>query len=235
MHNGRTVSIASHFGIPVSELDSVLEDWILVGAEGEGEGGGGEGAGGVGVQDPPNPPEGEGEEEGEGEGEGEPKVYDEAYVKKLRQEAADNRIKAKAATDELDKIKKAEMDDLERAKTERDEEKQAREAVEKELAHLRMSSAIERAALSANFHDPQDAMSLIDLTTISTNDEGLPNKQSVDAAVKRLAESKPHLVKPQGPGSGDGSARGLGAGKVGDKKQQYSEEFQRKGGVLKPQ
>ena len=215
---------------------------FMYGAEGDGDGAG---AGTVTVPTttptttpPPDPPKksekGEEEEEEEEGGAGDGKTFDKAYVEKLRKESADYRTKLRDAEKKLSDREKAEMDDLTRAQTERDEFKSKAETTEQELARVRMSMAISSAAGAANFHDPDDAISLLDIKEISVDDEGNPNKQSVEAAIKRLSASKPHLVKGQGGGSGDGGARGKGAGNLGDKTAEYQKHFSERGGVPIP-
>lgn len=255
MRNGRTViSKLGELGVPVSELTPLLEGWILVGAEGEGEEEGGSGGsnkenGGSG---------GEGSNGGSGSGSGgdgkgnggdtggdsggdsgsEGDTFDRAYVEKLRREAADYRTRAKAAEEELDEKKKAEMSDLEKAQTTAQQEKERGDKLQSEIDTLRLHMAVTSVANSMNFHDPEDALSLIDSSSIQRNDEGLPNKQSVEAAVKRLAESKPHLVKGKnaGSGSGDGGARGQGGGNMTEeeKRKQLQQEYAERGGVPIP-
>jgi hypothetical protein len=244
------------FGILGSALDPYIFHPFLVGAEGAGDGGkggsaggsaGDSGDGGGAASGSGDGGDGSGDGggtggngtgdggDGDGSGDGtEPKTFDQAYVEKLRKENAENRVKAKTALEELDKRKKAEMDDLTRAQTERDEEKTAREASETQLAQLRLELAVTQAATGANFHDPGDAMSLISPSEISLNDDGIPNKQSVEAAVKRLADAKPHLVKGKVPGTGDGGTRGRAPATVEEKQAEYQKQFQHAGGVPKP-
>jgi hypothetical protein len=155
-------------------------------------------------------------------------------VEKLRRENADSRTKLRAAEEELDKRRKAEMDDLTRAQTERDEEKVKREEAERQLATMRLQIELSTAATAASFYDPQDAVTMIAPSEIRLNDDGTPNKQSVEAAVKRLMDSKPHLVRGKAPGSGDGGARGKGAATVEDRQAALVAGFQQKGGVPKP-
>lgn len=260
--NGRTVGIRKMIrGMRVSDLNPRLDDWILVGSEGEeGEGdkGGSDGSGagesqagnqsggegsqggsGEGGEGGSGDGSGDGSGEGDGEGgEGNQDTFDRSYVEKLRKESADYRTRAKAAEEELEEKRKAEMSELEQAQVERDKEKQRGDTLESELDNIRLQMAVSNAAAAANFHDPQDALSLIDKETISKNDEGEYNRQSVEAAVKRLADSKPHLIKGKnaGAGSGDGGARGQGGGNMTEqeKQQALEKEYQERGGVPVP-
>lgn len=255
MQNGRSVLVdrAGKMGVLVSDLDPVLMSWILVGAEGEGEEGGssGSGEGSQGGSQGRNgggdsTSGGNGEEsgdpagtgEGGEEGSGDQDTFDRAYVEGLRKENADYRIRAKKAEDELNEKKKAEMSELEKAQTEVEEERERASRAVAEVDRMRLQMAVTSAAASQNFYDPEDALSLIDRDSISKNDEGEYNKQSVQAAVKRLADSKPHLVKGKnaGAGSGDGGARGQGGGNMTDeeRQKQLEKEYAERGGVPLP-
>lgn len=248
------VAAAEKFGLFPSQLSPELLALFLVGADGEGDGGdggkGGEGSSGDGSSGS----SGEGSDGGEGSGDGGSgdgdkgkegdkgksgegdagKTYDQAYVEKLRKEAADRRVKLNEVEKELAERKKADMTDLEKAQTERDEEKTRADTAETALGKSLMESAITAAASAANFHNARDAISLLGSDEIATNDDGSPNEQSVKAAVKRLGEASPHLVKGKDAGSGDGSARGDGAGKVEDQQEKYKKQFQEQGGVPMP-
>lgn len=254
MHYGRSVKaireIAAEFGLPLPATPTLLFPY-LIGAEGEGEKGGdgsGDGSGGGsgngsagdsgsdgGSGDGSNGGSGEGSGDGGSGGEGGgTETFDRAYVESLRKENAGYRTRATKAEKELEEKRKEEMDDLTRSQTERDEEKARADKLEQELADMRMSQAVTLAATGANFFDPQDALSLLNPNDIALDENGIPNRQSVEAAVKRLADSKPHLVKGGVSGSGDGGARGGGGGTVEDKKAEYEQEFKQKGGVPIP-
>lgn len=241
MQNGRSVVIdsARAHGLFPSQIDPLLLAYFMVGAEGDDKGDEGDEGGDSGKGDEGDSGDasddgdsGDGDEGGD-EG-GEPRSYDQAYVDSLRKQNAKYRTERNTAQGELDERKKAEMSDLEKAQTERDEEKTRGDTAETRLAEVLMQSEITVSATKADFHDPQDATSLILLGDIATNDDGSPNRQSVDAAVKRLAESKPHLVKGKGSGSGDGGARGKGGANVKDKQAEYEKQFTQQGGVPMP-
>lgn len=163
-----------------------------------------------------------------------PDTFDRAYVEKLRKEAAEHRVKAQKLQDEKTERERAEMDELTRAQAERDEEKTKRETAEQELSRTRLQMAVTTAAVTAEFYDPEDALSLIPAEGIALNEDGTPNKQSVEAAVKRLGEAKPHLVKGKVPGSGDGGARGKGPATLEDKKAEHGNRIKQLGGVPRP-
>lgn len=150
-----------------------------------------------------------------------PQSFDADYVERLRKENADRRIKAKDAEDrakhaeaELAKLKKAEMDDLERVQTEVDEARQALAQAEAAVAETRSTLLNERIrntvqieAIEMGFQDPSDALSMISQDEI-VDDEGNVSTKTVKARLKALADKKPYLLKKTGPGSGDGGASG---------------------------
>ena len=76
------------------------------------------------------------------------------------------------------------------AKT-REFQAQAEEAKAKTKA-MERDGWVEQAARRERFHESEDAARLIDPTTVKSAEEA-------DRAVRRLAEAKPHLVKPTRP------------------------------------
>ena len=131
-----------------------------------------------------------------------PKTYDEDYVKKLREEAAKYRTERNSLQKAQDDAAKAKMDEVDRLKLEKEEKDNEAKALRDQLSQERVSNAIARAAASANFHAPDDAAAFIKTTEIKLNEDGTPDMRSVQAAVKKLAEDKPHLIR--GLGSADG-------------------------------
>ncbi len=143
------------------------------------------------------------------------------YVEKLRKEAADRRIAAKTANEELETlkaelaaIKQAEMNDLEKAQSQLEsttEQMAALEAraaaAEANLKSVRISNAVTLAAIEAGFEDPTDALSMISQDDL-VDDEGEISTKTVKARLKALADKKPYLLKAHRPGSGDGGFRG---------------------------
>ncbi len=247
MHNGRSVRsieirLAEKFGLLPSQLSPELLALLMVGAEGdgdgdgegEGDGGKGEGEGEGGSGKGSGDGDGDGDGDGEGDGEGDSKTYSQTYVENLRRQSGKYRTERNTLQEAEDERKKEAMSDLDRAKAEGEEQKVRADKAEGALVGVQMSSAIALAATKANFHNPDDATSLVIADDIATNEDGSPNGQSVTAAVKRLADDKPHLVKGKGGGSGDGGARGDGTGNVDGKKTDYIKHYQEQGGVPMP-
>lgn len=128
-------------------------------------------------------------------------TFDAAYVKKLRDENASWRQKAKAAQEAAEAAKtaaeRAKLDELERVKAEKaDVEKRAQEA------EARAVAAERRAALAGKVADPAAALKLID------PDQHLAEDGSVN--VDALLETYPFLKPaPSGPASiGGANPRG---------------------------
>jgi len=86
------------------------------------------------------------------------------------------------------------------AEKERDREKAAREALEKSIIADRKKNAVLFEAQKLSFHDPEEAVKLIDMDAIELDDDDQP--KGVPVLVKRLADAKKYLLK-QGT-SGDG-------------------------------
>lgn len=99
----------------------------------------------------------------------------------------------KAAADaaaELQKIKDADLSEKERAEKAASEATARAEAAEAKATKLERSALVREAA--KNFNDPGDAVAMLDLSEIDDADKAAE-------AVKKLGESKPHLVKAQSP------------------------------------
>ncbi len=181
-----------------------------------------------GENDPNDPKKGAKDEgKGEGKSKGKDKPVDKfslEYVEKLRKEAASRRVSEKetaeelvAAKAELAEIKKAEMSDLDKVKTDLEEATERADVAEKtalqsssQLKTERIRNAVTMAAFEAGFEDPTDALSMISQDDL-VDDEGTVLTKTVKARLKALADKKPYLLKKNRPGSGDGGGRGDGS------------------------
>lgn len=183
------------------------------GAEGDGEGGSGTGDGS------------NGGDSGGGASK-DPETFSREYVEELRRENAKYRTSAKETQGELAKLKaadderkKAEMGDLDKARTERDQFESRASKAEAGLkaANVRLRVAVEAGKL--NFLDADDALNALDLSKVDFDDDGEPDANDIKKQLKKLAEAKPYLLKDgklptddgkggKGPaGSGDGAPR----------------------------
>lgn len=167
----------------------------LFGAEGEDEG-----------QDPPPPVETDEVEETDEEEDNSPETFPKEYVSKLRRENAARRKELEAAQKELQAAREKDMTELQKAQTRAEEaEKRAEEAETRVLSVLR-SQRIESVAGSLKFNDPADAHLLLNISELTTDDDGLPTTRAIKSALEKLVEAKPYLVNT--PGSANGGADG---------------------------
>jgi hypothetical protein len=93
-----------------------------------------------------------------------------------------------AELSELDRLRKS---DAERAETVA--------SLQSDLRVTRLAHRAEVLALQLKFRDPDDALKLADLSAVEFDDEGHPDPKGVKAALKKLAEAKPHLVADEAP------------------------------------
>lgn len=155
--------------------------------------------------------------------------FDRSYVEKLRAEAADWRTKFQALEREKAEREKAEMSEVERLRVEKEEAEAKIRAAEALLTTERKRMAIISAAGALKFRDPEDAVAHINLDDITLNQDGTPHKGSVEAAVKKIAETKKYLIS--GTGDADGGSRGAAAPTESEKLKQYAQEIAEAGGV----
>lgn len=143
-----------------------------------------------------------------------PKVFDEAYVKELRDEAAKARIEGKDLKSKLSELEEAlnAYRDAERTEIEKATEKATREASEKEqlradLFRERFERSVLGEATALRFINPENAVALVDRNRIEVDEStGRPDPKTVRAALDRLAKDQPHLVSTS-VGSGDGGSK----------------------------
>ena len=117
-------------------------------------------------------------------------------IDQLREEIKGLKANSKeldTAKAKLKEIEDAGKSELERATAKATEEEQKRTAAEQRAADLALQIVVERTAGKMGFHDPDDAYRLIDRRAVEMGEDGEP--KNVEALLKKLAESKPHLVK----------------------------------------
>jgi hypothetical protein len=130
--------------------------------------------------------------------EGKPKVVPVA-------ELASERKRRKDAERELEQLRKfkQQQEDAKKTEAERIADKvnaaeQRAEQAEARLRRLAIAQAVQTAAAKAGFRDAEDAVLYIGADGIELDDDGLPTKDSVDAAVKAAAKAKPHWLHQEG-------------------------------------
>lgn len=201
----------------------------IFGFEGEGDGGQGAGAGDGGA--------GDGSQDGAGEGQGTEGTGNEGDGAVLNPEGLKSALeKERAERKKLEKdlkaLQKSEQAraDAEKSEIQRatDSEKATAAKVEKLAAGFRsnaVESAILRAAATAKFRDPSDALRPEIIAAVGVEqDEDDPSKVEIDEAtvteaIKKLAKDRPHYVgttetKTPKPKSGSSFA-GTGNGRQG--------------------
>lgn len=120
-------------------------------------------------------------------------TFDRAYVQKLRQEAADARVKLKALEDAEKAKKDAELDELTRTKNAlKDAEKAAQEAVSKAKT-LAIKSAVVTAATKLGIVDPDAAFKLLPDNALEYDQESGEVKNA-EKALQSLVKDKPYLL-----------------------------------------
>jgi hypothetical protein len=176
---------------------------------------------------------------GEGDGASGPKstyTAEEFEALRRRMQAADR--KASAAESKLAELDKAKLGEKERAERERDEARQASEA----LADKLRDQSRKIAFLSSNkytWHDPESALLLVDMSDVEIDDDG--KVTGMEAAIERLAKSKPFLLKakeepkkeekekPKGPSGSSPTPKADGNGK-GDRRAVLEAKYPALGG-----
>jgi hypothetical protein len=163
------------------------------------------------VEDPPkDDDEGEGADDGAGEPSGKTEPVSREEYDKLfqRMQAADRR--ATASETKVKEQERAKMDDLTRAQAELDDTKVKLADAENALKIERLHNAF-LASNNVTWHDPELAMSKIDLEAVQ-KDDGTIDAAALKKAIANLAKEKPFLVKSE-EGEGGGKKNGpTGAG-----------------------
>ena len=147
-----------------------------------------------------------------------------AEIERLRAAQAKNNKENEGNRKKLKEYEKAEKERADALKTEqerRDEEHKAvsakAETLEKELRSVKVSHAIELTALAMDFHDSEDALRPEVISAVEFDENGAIDMKSVRAAVKKLAESKPHLVDKSGEADAKNKNRSNGMPLPGSK------------------
>jgi hypothetical protein len=166
---------------------------------------------------PPNPanPPADDEDKDDEEEEDDPDPSKGNYrIKKLSDEAAAHRVRAKAAEQALEaaNLKLREYDDKDKSeleKAQRDAQEALERAVKAEEALTKQK--LDNAFLESNtvkWKNAKTAMKLIDLSEVKINDDG--EVDGMDKAIKALAKSDPYLLDGEAPGGGKPPSGGSG-------------------------
>ena len=114
-------------------------------------------------------------------------------LKAVRKEAAAYRTKLRQAEEDAETRKRAEMTELERLKADLEAERQARTEAEEQRQRQIARTQVIAAAARLGFNDPEDAIRMLDQSTLEVDDAG--NIDGLDDALSALVKSKPYLIK----------------------------------------
>ena len=140
-------------------------------------------------------------------------------LKAKQQERRANSLAKKQKDKEL-----AEMGELDAAKSKLTESQDKVSKLASGILRRDLDAAIRKAAEKANFVDVEDAVALVNRSSLTyTQDEDDPSDIEIDlktitAEVKRIAQGKPHFIKGQGASDDDEDPSGSKFGRKGKKK-----------------
>ncbi len=143
-------------------------------------------------------------------------TFTKEYVQELRSESAKYRTRAQKAEEQIKTHDQESMSEIEKAQSIATEATAKVTGLENQLTAERTRNSVTLEATRMDFRDPGDALSLIDVTSLSFDEEtGRPTTKSVQGSLKTLVKDKPYLVKESdlSPGSADGGATG-GSGQL---------------------
>lgn len=137
-------------------------------------------------------------------------TFDADYVAKLRKEAADARIKAKANADAAKRL--AQLEDANKSETDRLSDRAGAAEADRDewrgrYLDLAKRQAITEAATTAKTTDPETVYLYL-RDEVEVDDDG--NPLDVDKAIRGLAKRKPHLFRTTPEGARDAFAGGQG-------------------------
>lgn len=114
-------------------------------------------------------------------------------LKRARREAASYRTKLRDAEAAQAEREKGKASNLERLQAELNETKQALAETQRLAQERLVRNAVLAAAARVGFNDPDDAMRLIDQSTLEVREDG--SVDGVEKAIQAIAKSKPYLVR----------------------------------------
>lgn len=114
-------------------------------------------------------------------------------LKAARKEAAAYRTKLRQAEEDAETRKRAEMTELERLKADLEAERQARTKAEEQRQRQIARTQVIAAAARLGFNDPEDAIRMLDQSTLEVDDAG--NIDGLDDALGKLLKQKPYLAR----------------------------------------
>ncbi len=120
-------------------------------------------------------------------------------LRKVRSEAARYRKELQALKAKIEEEKRnlelSKMEETEKLRSMALKAEAEANALRNQVGQVAKESAIINVASSLGFYNPKDAISLIDMDQIETDEKGNINEEKVFELVKTLVESKPYLRK----------------------------------------
>lgn len=114
-------------------------------------------------------------------------------LKAVRKEAAAYRTKLRQAEEDAEARKRAEMTELEKVRADLEAERKARQEADQKRQQQALRTQVVTAAARMNFADPEDALRMLDQSTLEVDDAG--NIDGLDDALSALVKAKPYLIK----------------------------------------
>jgi len=128
-----------------------------------------------------------------------------ATLKRVNSESAGRRKKLEAFEKAEEERKLADMTEMEKLQAELKSERDAHAAAEQGALQAKITHAVELAAMTANFHNPADAMAFLGDAKFTLDDKG--EVEGVAEALAKLVKERPHLVKTPTPNDPDARKR----------------------------
>lgn len=189
----------------VMDLRRAFDSAFPFAADTSGEGGSGDSGSGNGGDSGDGTGESGDGTDGTGAGTDDGKDVKDPEKKKLSDEAAQHRNRAKAAEKERDDAlaKLRELEDKDKSESEKNardaaEEKAKREKAEAKLKEQAVKLAFYDSGAAALFHDASDALRLLDLSDVKPDEDGEVDLKVIKAKADTLLKEKPYLAKQEG-------------------------------------
>lgn len=116
-------------------------------------------------------------------------------ARKLRREAQSLRKRLAELDRAAEERKAAEMSEVERATQRAATLEQELAAIKKQITERTVRYEVMLRASEMNVVDPEAAVRLLDLDGLDAGEDGLPDGNAIDRALKALLKAKPYLVK----------------------------------------
>lgn len=116
-------------------------------------------------------------------------------ARKLRREAQNLRKRMAEIDKQAEERRQAELSEVERATQRASTLEQELAAMRKQITERTVRYEVMLRASEMSVVDPEAAVKLLDLDGLEAGDDGMPDGNAIDKALKALLKSKPYLVK----------------------------------------